>query len=319
MVHSAVRHAAAEVVQQILEAVPAAATAADQHGCLPIHHAAQAEGDHADVVQLLLAAASDTATAVDRDGYTPLHFAASQGNSAVVQNLLAAAPGTATAVDSRGATPLLLAAFKGHATVVRQLLAAAPETAEAEAEDGITPLALAARQGHLEVAELILEAAPSAWATGKLVPLKAALPRGHLEIARRIIATEHQEALAGKCDGKDALELLGSLPPHPAADVLPLWHDVVSGPPLLPEDWELVPAPCPGLGRALPAVLAGSEEEAGLLVARLPLQQRLRLRALALGMAHASRHTLPAAVNAKILALAAAVMAADALPAAAPK
>ena len=41
--------------------------------------------------------------------------------------------------------------------------------------------------------------------------------------------------------------------------VLPLFADFVIGrPPLTAQEWALVPAPCPGLGRALPAALGHS-------------------------------------------------------------
>ena len=58
---------------------------------------------------------------------------------------------------------------------------------------------------------------------------------------------------------------------------------------LLPSQWQRVPAPCPGLGAALPAVLARSEAEAGCLVGRLPVKERAWLRTAALCLGRAQR------------------------------
>lgn len=59
-----------------------------------------------------------------------------------------------------------------------------------------------------------------------------------------------------------------------------------------------MPDPCPGLGDALPAVLAHSEVEAALLVAHLPAAGRERLRMAALCLRRLERmyglHLLPA-------------------------
>ena len=52
--------------------------------------------------------------------------------------------------------------------------------------------------------------------------------------------------------------------------------------PLTPAQWALAPWPCPGLGAALPAVLARSEHEATQLVQCLPYADKLRVRTAAL-------------------------------------
>ena len=64
---------------------------------------------------------------------------------------------------------------------------------------------------------------------------------------------------------------------------------LVARQPLTPAEWARVPAPCPGLGAALPAVLARSEAEAAALVAHLPAADRERLRTAVLGLARAQR------------------------------
>ncbi len=55
--------------------------------------------------------------------------------------------------------------------------------------------------------------------------------------------------------------------------------------------WSAVPAPCPGLLRALPAVLAQSTEQAGHLVQHLPPADVQRLRTAALGLARAQKQS----------------------------
>ena len=69
---------------------------------------------------------------------------------------------------------------------------------------------------------------------------------------------------------------------------LPLYADcVICRAPLAEAEWFLVPAPCPGLGRALPAAVAHSTKLARCLVARLPEAdaERLWVAALCLGRA----------------------------------
>jgi hypothetical protein len=52
---------------------------------------------------------------------------------------------------------------------------------------------------------------------------------------------------------------------------LPLFADsVIARLPLAADEWALVPTPCPGLGRALPAALAHSAIQASTLVQHLP-------------------------------------------------
>ena len=89
--------------------------------------------------------------------------------------------------------------------------------------------------------------------------------------------------------------------------VLPLLGEVVARLPLSPQDWHLLPSPCPGLAAALPAVLQRSEAEAGHLVALLSPVERARLRLLALCLSRASQGKLPVPISHRILALAAAM------------
>eukprot|EP00887_Chlorella_sp_A99_P000709 scaffold5.g709.t1 len=76
---------------------------------------------------------------------------------------------------------------------------------------------------------------------------------------------------------------------------------------LSPADWAALPTPCPGLGRALLAMLARSAAEAALLVMHLPDAARGHLRALALNLARLQRRLrleLPEGVVRRILAAA---------------
>ena len=74
------------------------------------------------------------------------------------------------------------------------------------------------------------------------------------------------------------------------ADKVPLLYALVaSRQPLLPAEWARVPAPCPGLGAALPAVLHRSADEAARLVRRLQPADQVRLRALALCLGRAQQ------------------------------
>lgn len=87
----------------------------------------------------------------------------------------------------------------------------------------------------------------------------------------------------------------------------PLYASLAARQPLAAAEWALVPAPCPGLAAALPAVQQRSEAEAALLVARLPAADKQRLRTAALCLAHAERHgrlpPLPTPLVARLLAL----------------
>jgi ankyrin repeat protein len=167
--------------------------------------------------------------------------------------------------------------------------------------EGALALHKSAQRGRAAACQVLLEAAPAAAlvadAEGRM-PLQLALRTGkqapHLDAARCLLA-------AGPAT--TVLALLSAAGP-PA---LALFADfVIARPPLSGEEWALVPAPCPGLGRALPAALPHSPEQARQLVLHLPPPdvQRLRTSALALHRAHKRwRCSLPMAVVWRILAL----------------
>ena len=158
--------------------------------------------------------------------------------------------------------------------MVQQLLQAARAAASVAAADDSLPLHLAAEHGHAAVVRLLLEAAPAASTAlsgdGR-TPLRTALAAGQLAAARALCAGPAAAALA-------ALATAGQA-------ALPLFTDFLLAPgrlPLCSFAWELVPSPCPGVGRALPAAFACSPAQAAQVVRRLPPADKARLRAAAL-------------------------------------
>ncbi len=182
-------------------------------------------------------------------GELPLHTACQHGRIGLVAPLLAAAPAAATMHDARGWLPLHWAADKGHLGAVLQLLAAAPHTATA-ATRGAMP---------------------------GVTPVQLAVNSGHPEVVA---------ALLGACPTADAISALGAA----GEAALPvLVNAIAAGPALTLRQWGLVPSPCPGLGRALPAALKHSHAQAAQVVSRLPEEDRQRLPAAALCLARLQR------------------------------
>ena len=270
-------------------------------GGLPLH--AAAHGGHAAVVQLLVDAAPAAAMAADVAGSVPLHWAAERGHAAVVQLLLNAAPAAATAADVDGDLPLHLAAQEGHAAVVQLLLDAAPAAASVATEIGWLPLHDAAFCGHAMVVQLLLTAAPET-----------------VCIATANDSTALDCSLEGLGQGTAGCEaaarcLAAAAPAHAALTALaaagaparPLIADCVAAHlPSTDAEWQLVPAACPGLGRALPAALERSAAQAAQVVQHLPAADKQRLRTATLCLLRAQRATcvaLPGEVARRVVAL----------------
>ena len=293
-------------LRHLLAANSGLATAADGWDCTPLWHAA-AEGRE-DAVRLLLEAAPAAALTANEKGRLPLHEAARRGSGDAVRLLLETAPTAALTANEKGRLPLHEAASRGSADAVRLLLETAPTAALTATEEGWLPLHVAAQFGGAEAVRLLLEVAPAAALTEAdgCLPLEIALngarwfvgyhkTMSYLEIARLLLpATPQERAIS-------ALEAAGEV-------ALPLFADLAACKALSPGQWQHVPAPCAHLGTALPAVLARSAAEAGLLVARLPAETRQRLRTGALCLGRAQREhrvELPAALVGQVLALAA--------------
>ena len=225
---------------------------------------------HTCALQILLLLDPSAAAATNVGSQSPLHVAAHYGHAAAAQLLLAAAPRTASATDCRGWTPLHACACYGSVGVARLLLAAAPGTAAAVDRRGWTPLHAAVRHGHSAAVRLLLAACPAAAAvqdSAGQTPLQLALSsdKGQDTLAEFIIA-RHQ---------------------------------------LTEEEWAAVPAPCPGLARALPAALEQSEAQARRLMRHLPPCHVQRLRTFALCLARQQQRVgvpLPPSVLGALLA-----------------
>ncbi|EFN53977.1 hypothetical protein CHLNCDRAFT_135922 [Chlorella variabilis] len=229
------------------------------------------DGDEAAARQLLAAGAR--ADQPNQHGYLPLHVASYSGHERVVRLPLEAAPATASVADSQGQTALHHAALGFRhcpaAAVVPLLLEAAAELAFVMDVYGCTPLFMVLFFSRHRTAEQVVETARC---------LVRAAPA--VQPALGILLQYSQQSAT-------------------------LFADLVARLPLSREQWHSIPAPCPDLDRALPAVLQRSAAEAGWLVGRLAEGQGKRLRAAALSLARAqqpSRCSLPAEVSGRILA-----------------
>jgi hypothetical protein len=294
-------------VQLLLAANPGAAAIPDEQGMLPLHWAAL--GGETFTCQLLLDGAPNTATTVDLLGKLPLHMAAGYGHADTCQLLLNAAPDTVRTACVDGMLPVHWAAYRGDTATCQLLLNAAPDTVRTASVDGMLPVHWAAYRGHTATCELLLDAAPQTAAMPNSegrTPLQFALDGDDdwyddppfLDAARCFVA-------AGPA--ADVLEALSAVP-----EALPLFADffMTRSPHLTSEEWtaawSAVPAPCPGLMHALPAVLAHSTEQARHLVQRLPPADVQRLRTAALCLARFQKQSgvfLPAALVWRMLAL----------------
>eukprot|EP00887_Chlorella_sp_A99_P001704 scaffold8.g1704.t1 len=276
----------------------------------PLHDAART-GDVAAMWRILAASPGD-AMAINADGMVPLHLAARRGRAAALELLLAAAPQAASVADRSGWLPLHLAAFQGDTAAVGLLPSAAPQAASVADGCGCLPLHWAAQRGHEEVVELLLGTAPETkrrrTAFDELA-LHWAVTYAHLPAARVLVecsTVPPAELIADLLTAVDAPRPRGSLPTleQRQKTAHALIADLAIGRALSPADWARLPTPCPGLARALPAVLERSPAEAAQLVAHLPAFARGRLRTLALSLARVQRRLgleLPESVVRRIL------------------
>ena len=236
-----------------------------------------------DEARRLLAASLQLATAADEDGITALLWAASRCCAPLIELLLQAGA-RPLQQDEEGYTPLALAAASAKsaadAAAVRLLLEAAPAAALVPDDDGALPLHQAAWGAHPTVVRLLLQAAPE-------VALRPDNEGQHPinEAVRRLAWATTVEQLSRALEAVRCLLQAGGVPlllaaltraPHERTQ--PLYADLAGRLPLTAEQWAQVPAPCAGLLRALPAVLARSEAEAAALVAHLPADEQQRLQ-----------------------------------------
>ncbi|KAL4425359.1 hypothetical protein ABPG75_009375 [Micractinium tetrahymenae] len=213
------------------------------------------------------------------------------GQAAIVRAAFACSPACVAALLAAGADPnrasltgltaLHAAAAAGCADCAATALAAGAVPQPKASGNRFTPLHSAAMKGHASIAELLLAAAPAAALAGDVAgrtPLDVALCHNQLEAAACLLAS-------------------GALPPSLVLPKLrqagnaaqPLYAIPAARQVLTAAEWACVPAPCAGLGGALPAVLGRSAAEAGLLVQRLAAPDRVRLQCAALCLASAQR------------------------------
>ena len=229
-------------------------------------------------VRRLLEASPAAALEQDALGCLPLHIATYNSFEALMHLLLEVAPQAAMAADDSGFLPLHWAALNGREAVVSLLLEAAQAAAMAADSGGWLPLHCAAFNGHAAVVRLLLEAAPqaaTATAMGR-TPLQLALDEGHTSTAFVLLGTGPAAAVLA------ALAAAGA----PALALFPDFLLALGRLPLPAADWVLVPSPCPGIERALPAALACSAHQAAQVVRRLQPAEAARLRLAALCLHH---------------------------------
>ena len=223
--------------------------------------------------------------------------AAIVGDEAAVRQMLAADQQIAAATHSPDdVTALHYAAYYDKCGVTQLLLAAAPKTISSRTFPGLTPLHCAAVNGASAVVQLLVEADPAgAFVVDKHgnTPLLAALA-GLRQKGRR-----RESFLASACclvqaaqTVQPALDTLNRYQPDLNSAAASLYADLASHLPLADAQWQLVPAPCPALAHALPAVSERSIAEAGWLVGRLAADQRSRLRTAALSLARVQHNLL---------------------------
>lgn len=308
LMHSAASSGNLEALKLLLQLAPELASTTSGWGHLPLHEAA-ASGC-VEAVQLLLHAAPEAAAAADSRGWRTTHYAAAWGNTDCLRYLFdAGAPGP-DIPDLTGLLPLHLAAqfaFRSRdreGAAVELLLATNPAAVRVADGYGDLPLHLAAWSGSQPVLCLLLAADPAAAlvqdSDGR-TPLHQALRSQNFAAARTLLPASHMSA-------DQLLDAFATVPAHAQPGVQPLYADLAARRSMTPEQWQRVPAPCPGLGRALPAVLARSETEAALLAAHLPAAEAERLRISALSLHHLQRSlqleaAVPAALVGKMLAL----------------
>jgi ankyrin repeat protein len=301
-------------VRALIDTEPSTLLAVDALGRLPLHHAIVAgDAAMVRLLLAAAPEAARHLNAFPNAcccGATPLHWAAYDGQPDIVAALLVAAPETAAWSSVHGHAPVHLAVMSSGceageseavphndaATTVRLLLSAAPTMAAAADSSGDTPLHYAAASGCQGLLAALLEAAPSAAAVpnqaGQL-PIDCSLAEASDRYERGCSCSSDGQlaAVAETCctEQRQLGALLSCaaalLPCTPTAHLLkslaaagpvasPLYAQLAAARQLSVTQWEQVPASCPGLGAALPAVVARSTEEAACLVHRLPAEER---------------------------------------------
>ena len=233
----------------------------------------------ADLAQMILcrepAAAEEPHSG--RGGWRLAHYAARHSAAAVLRLVQQAAHGLEDCCDAVGRYPIFYAARPHYGATVRLLAQPAPHTALIADRFGHCALAGALYRGSAAATHAMLAALPVA-AAAALLPSQAVQGLTRAECFR---ASHYSTVVRSLLPVVPAdcmlLALQRSLDAYePAAGLLvdALLHYL----PLTQQQWALVPAYTPGLGRAVHAVLTQPAGQAEQLAARLEAGHALRLR-----------------------------------------
>ncbi|PRW60582.1 respiratory burst oxidase-like protein B [Chlorella sorokiniana] len=229
-----------------------------------------------EVAQMVLARVPAAAAEAGRfrGGWGLAHYAARYKSEGVLRLLQQTMQGLEDGSDVWGRLPIHYAARRNHAPTVRLLAQAAPYTALVADGFGHCTLSVALYRGYAAATDAMLEALPAA-------PLLASQAVAGLTRAGGFKASHYGRLVRSLLPVVPAdcmlLALQRSLAAHePAAGLLAeaLLHHL----PLTEQQWALVPARTPGLGRAVDAVLTQQAQQAEQLAARLEEGDALRLR-----------------------------------------
>lgn len=194
------------------------------------------------------------------------------GSFESTDRLLKVSPSAAKVRDAYGRTPLHHAAFNGIWSVFSRLLDAAPSVATVRDDLGRIPLHQAALSGSLDIVNRLLEFPGAAEARDRYenTPLHYAAFGRNLRIVRKLLEVNPRAVeIRNNNNGDTPLDIATGF--VEIADVLKAVEAVVRGEE--PDDWSLVPVPCPCPG--LRKMLGSRSSE---VVRRMTVPDRLALR-----------------------------------------
>lgn len=153
--HIAAKQGDADIVKELLMALPDLSMTVDTTNTTALHTAAT-QG-HIEVVNLLLEADGSLALIAKSNGKTALHSAARNGHLEVVKALLDKEPGIITRTDKKGQTALHMAAKATRLEIVEELLKCEPCVVNMVDTKGNTALHIAARKARAQTIQMLLE------------------------------------------------------------------------------------------------------------------------------------------------------------------
>lgn len=154
--HIAIVRGNVEVVR-LLKRAGADPNAIDNRGRTPLLTACECLEGSVEIVKLLLEMGADPALAENEHGCTPLHLAAQNGHIGFVDMLYRGAPLALNTYANTGETPLFLACAKGHEIVVSRLLSLGAMQVVPPDRRGMLPLAMAVKAGFMGVVRVMID------------------------------------------------------------------------------------------------------------------------------------------------------------------